>query len=106
MTMYDDIRTALQHKRDELRQRITKIQLNFRSTPAPDSQEQASERENDEVLEHLDDSSRAEMEMIEAALSRITAGGYGRCITCGDAITTERLTALPYATSCIPCAKS
>ena len=103
--MYDDIRTALQHKRDELRQRISKIQRNLRSTPAPNSQEQASERENDEVLEHLDDSSRAEMEMIEAALSRITAGGYGRCITCGDTITTERLTALPYTTLCITCAK-
>jgi len=106
MAAYDDIRTALQHKRDELQQRIGKIQHNLRAASPPDSQEQASERENDEVLEHLDDSSRTELEMIEAALARITADSYGRCITCGDAITTERLTALPYATSCIPCAKS
>ena len=55
MTTYDDTRVALQHKREELRQRITKIQHNLRATPALDSQEQASERENDEVLEHLDD---------------------------------------------------
>jgi DnaK suppressor protein len=104
MAAHDDIRTALQHKRDELRHRLTKIQSNLRSTPAPDSQEQASERENDEVLEHLDDSSRAEMEMIEAALARITAGTYGTCGQCGGSIPQQRLAALPYTTSCIACA--
>jgi RNA polymerase-binding protein DksA len=105
MAAYDDIRTALQHKRAELRQRITKIQRNLRSTPAPDSQEQASERENDEVLEHLDDSSRAEIEMIEAALARITAGTYGTCEQCGGSIPQQRFAALPYTTSCIRCAR-
>jgi DnaK suppressor protein len=104
MATYDDIRATLQHKLEELRQRITKIQSNLRSTPAPDSQEQASERENDEVLEHLDDSSRAELEMIEAALARITAGTYATCAQCGGSISAERLAALPYTTSCIACA--
>ena len=105
MTTYEDIRAALQHNREELRQRIGKIQHNLRAAPSPDSEEQASERENDQVLEQLDDSSRAEMEMIEAALARINAGAYGNCITCGDTIATERLAALPYTTVCIKCAR-
>jgi DnaK suppressor protein len=105
ITTYNDIRAALQGKREELRQWLTKIQHNLRSTPAPDSQEQASERENDEVLEHLDDSSRAELEMIEAALARITAGTYATCVRCGGSISAERLAALPYTTTCITCAR-
>lgn len=105
MTSYDDIRTTLQHKREALQKRLGKIQHNLRTTPEPDSAEQALDRENDEVLEQLDGSGRAELEMIDAALGRMDAGTYGICITCGDTIALERLTALPYATACIKCAK-
>jgi DnaK suppressor protein len=105
MTAYEDIRVSLQHKREALQNRLGKIQRNLRTTPEPDSAEQALERENDEVLERLDGSGRAELEMIDAALGRMEAGTYGLCITCGDTIAIERLTALPYATTCIKCAK-
>jgi RNA polymerase-binding protein DksA len=105
MTSYEDIRISLQHKREALQSRLGKIQLNLRTTPEPDSAEQALDRENDEVLERLDGSSRAELEMIDAALGRMDAGTYGICITCGETIAVERLTALPYATSCIKCAQ-
>jgi len=104
MTTYEGVRSALQHKHEELRQRLGKIQRNLRATPALDSEEQAIEHENDEVLDHLDDSSRAEMEMIEAALARISASTYASCVQCGGSISAERLAALPYTTTCIACA--
>jgi len=105
MPSYKNIRAALQRKRKELYGRIGKIQDNLRTTPEPDSAEQALDRENDEVLERLDDSSRVELDMIEAALARMDAGTYGVCVTCGDTIAIKRLTALPYATSCVRCAQ-
>ena len=105
MTFYEDIRVSLQQKREGLQKRLRKIQHNLRTTPEPDTAEQALDRENDEVLEQLDDSGRAELEMIEAALARMATGTYGLCITCGDTVAIERLTALPYATVCIKCAK-
>jgi RNA polymerase-binding protein DksA len=104
MMQQEDIRIALQHKLEQLRQRLNKIEQNLRATPEPDSEEQALGRENDEVLERLDTSSRQEMAMIEAALARIEAGTYGVCDNCGDAISAQRLKALPYTTTCIKCA--
>ena len=104
MMQYDDIRSALQHKLEQLRQRLGKIEQNLRETPEPDSEEQALGRENDEVLERLDNSSRKEMARIEAALARIAAGTYDVCAHCGAPISAQRLQALPYTTTCIQCA--
>jgi RNA polymerase-binding protein DksA len=104
MTQDDDIRSALQHKLEELRRRIGKIERNLRETPEADSEEQAAGRENDEVLERLDDRGREEIQMIEAALARMDAGTYGICGSCGETISSQRLAALPYTTACITCA--
>jgi RNA polymerase-binding protein DksA len=101
----DDIRSALQHKLEELRRRIGKIERNLRETPEADAEEQAAGRENDEVLERLDDSGRREMEMIEAVLGRIAASPYGICDRCGNTISAQRLDALPYTTTCIACTR-
>jgi Ala-tRNA(Pro) deacylase len=42
---------------------------------------------------------------VEDALARVTAGTYGRCQTCGEPIGVERLYALPWARTCIDCAR-
>lgn len=42
---------------------------------------------------------------IEAAVRRIEQGVYGLCERCGQAIHPERLEALPYATTCMHCAR-
>jgi RNA polymerase-binding transcription factor DksA len=44
------------------------------------------------------------LEDIRAALSRVDAGTYGRCATCGGAIPPERLQLRPFAATCVPCA--
>jgi len=46
-----------------------------------------------------------ELAQIEAALTKIQAGSYGRCETCEKSISPLRLKALPYATECIGCAR-
>lgn len=40
---------------------------------------------------------------IDAALARIEAGTYGKCVNCGAQIPEERLEAMPWATLCIDC---
>lgn len=42
---------------------------------------------------------------IEAALSRLDRGSFGRCEDCGRPIGAERLEALPYASQCVQCAR-
>lgn len=42
---------------------------------------------------------------VDNALSRIERGEYGQCESCGNAIPTARLDALPYATLCVDCAR-
>ena len=64
----------------------------------------ASEKQNEEVLEQLNATERAEIKDIQAALIRVREGNYTLCMKCGAAITSKRLEALPYTNSCITCA--
>jgi DnaK suppressor protein len=69
-----------------------------------DWSEQASERENDEVLESLGNSSEQELAMIKFALLRIDNGNYFHCDQCGDDIPPARLELLPFTAHCVNCA--
>lgn len=40
---------------------------------------------------------------VVAALKRIDAGVYGRCVDCGDAVPEGRLAARPEAARCVQC---
>lgn len=53
----------------------------------------------------LRDRSRAELQRIEAALARLDGGTYGTCESCGGPIAPERLQAIPWAATCIDCAR-
>lgn len=44
-----------------------------------------------------------ELRDVEAALTRIDEGSYGRCADCGDAIGRARLQAYPAAMRCVSC---
>src|SRR5262245_34902220 len=55
------------------------------------------------ALSALDEQGRREMAAIQAALARIDAGTYGSCDTCGETISTARLTAMPMARRCVAC---
>lgn len=53
----------------------------------------------------LRDRSRAALVQVEAALVAIEDGSYGRCTSCGNPIPAERLEAIPWAATCIDCAR-
>jgi len=40
---------------------------------------------------------------IDTALAQLHEGRYGRCLECGDDITSARLRALPFAVRCLDC---
>jgi DnaK suppressor protein len=41
------------------------------------------------------------LEEIDAALDRVAAGTYGRCVVCGEPIPAARLAARPFAATCL-----
>jgi RNA polymerase-binding transcription factor DksA len=93
---------------EELRRRVGKIEkdLSRESNPLdPDWEEAAPTRGNDEILGALEVEGRDQIVACEAALRRIDEGTYGTCAACGQPISSERLKALPYAITCIDCAK-
>jgi DnaK suppressor protein len=55
------------------------------------------------ALTALDEQGRRQMASIQAALARIDAGTYGVCETCGETISTARLSAMPMARLCVSC---
>ncbi len=104
MADLQEIRRQLEARREQLQTRVARIQGHLRSPSEPDSQERATEAENDEVLERLDESERRELAEIRLALARIASGSYGQCARCGEPIGDKRLEVLPYATLCVGCA--
>ena len=98
----------LQTLREELTQRITSIDADIHHKNEPvekDFAEQVTQRENDEVLTAIDEEAQLTVNQIDAALSRIKDGSYGVCAGCGIKIPDERLSALPYVTTCVGCAE-
>jgi RNA polymerase-binding transcription factor DksA len=100
------IRSDLERRLSTLSRRVDRISDDLRRTADRDWQERAIELQNDDVLEGLDDASRAEAAAIQAALRRIDAGTYGQCARCGRAVGDARLQALPFATTCVTCANA
>jgi DnaK suppressor protein len=94
----------LQERLDRLLRRVGNIEGDLRSTHDRDSQERATELENDEVLEGLDEMSRAEDRQIRETLRRIERGQYGLCSACGQPISATRLAAVPTTVTCVSCA--
>ena len=89
----------------EIDTRINAIDRDMRHEGmSADWTEQASERENDEVLESLGNSSEVELAQIREALRRIDSGEYFTCSECGEPIPTARLDLLPYTAHCVDCA--
>jgi RNA polymerase-binding protein DksA len=104
MDQYDEIREALIVKREELVARLENIKRNLTGGRSADSQEQAQELENAEVVDALGNEARLELSRIAKALDQIKNGVYGECVDCGESIPMARLQAYPFAARCIKCA--
>lgn len=53
----------------------------------------------------LRERSRGALALVEAALRALDDGTYGTCTSCGKPIAPERLEAIPWAPTCIDCAR-
>lgn len=104
MDQYDEIRKLLLDKHRELTQRLENIKSNITRGQSADSQEQAQELENAEVVDALGNEAQHELHLIAKALDQIKNNAYGECASCGKAIPPERLKVYPYADKCITCA--
>lgn len=99
-----DARQQLLALQTELQARFDKVQVDLKALNSADSQEQAQQRENDEVLQELERHISEELEMVAFALAREEAGQYGHCSLCGSDIALKRLEVLPFAVHCQRCA--
>lgn len=104
MDRYARIREQLLAKQGELMSRLARLKENLTGGHSADSQEQAQELENAEVVDALGNEARAEISKIARALEQIKNGTYGTCAACGDTIPMARLEAYPFADRCIRCA--
>lgn len=70
---------------------------------SPDAPYDGTREDQIQVTVHLITSNRQALSEIEAALSRLTAGGFGHCEQCGTPIPPERLEVLPHTRYCVRC---
>ena len=103
--------TTVAHRKQQLLDRLSALQDRLSAAEAEiathdekDWEEQATEREGDEVLETIGMSGQAEIRQIKAALDRIETGDYGSCAKCGAEIGEARLDVLPHTPFCRTCA--
>ncbi len=99
-----NVTQTLRQELQQLVDRADQFENRLRQPGDEDWAEQATQRENDEVLESLHQQTLQEIEQIKQALHRIEQGSYGNCARCGKQIAAERLEILPYATTCTECA--
>lgn len=106
-SMPPDVRRQLLQLRDTYIDRFDRLERERRrggEALAADFAEQATERENDEVVDALSEKALTALQQIEHALQRADIGAWGVCEACGAAIGAARLGNLPQATCCAACA--
>lgn len=106
MENYSAIKERLLERKGKLDELLHRVERSARRQLDKSFEEQAIQRENEEVLTALDDSLNKEWKQIESALKKIENGGFGICEGCGDSIAIKRLESLPHTNVCIDCAIS
>ena len=97
-------KAALKQKQADLEKRLASVTKDITKTLSSDFAEQATERENDDVLEEIARETQTSIYQLKAALHRIDDDTYGRCTSCGEDIAAGRLDAIPETTLCVNCA--
>lgn len=108
MQSQDKHKQKLLDLREEYNRKIGAIDADVHHKNEPvekDFAEQATQRENDDVLNALNEDAKHVVSQINSALHRIESGDYGICTECGAEISEGRLDIVPYAALCIKCAE-
>lgn len=99
------IRQELINELRNLMGRSDRIDAHWRGeAPPTDWAELAIHRENDEVVESLDERTREQILLIKQAVRRMDENEWQYCANCGEEIPAARLQALPTTTFCVRCA--
>ena len=104
MTRNEKRKAAMEARLADLQGRMGAIEAELGTHQSQDWEDQATERETDEVLEGMGLSAQVEVRAIEAALGRMASGDYGVCAQCGAKIADGRLDLLPFTPLCRDCA--
>jgi DnaK suppressor protein len=104
MTKFATFETQIRDRLKELDVRLNEIETELDQPKSRDLGEQAIDLEDDEVLESIGIAGQKEIALLRKALARIADETYGACLVCGESISEERLTAVPYAPLCKVCA--
>lgn len=94
MNKHEDIAKALKARLSELTSRVAEIDNELRKPLSADSEDQATDLENQDALGGIEYSGLQEIRQIKEALERIAKGTYGVCAQCGTDIDPKRLRAL------------
>lgn len=97
-------KVMLLEKLQILESRLRNLKHDRESSHSADFEDQAQERENDEVADALGLDTQKSIKSIRQVLQLIANGQYGLCQSCGDCIDDKRLDAWPEAMFCIDCA--
>ena len=103
MVNVEVFRQRLVDRKQELIERLERLEDVLDDPKSQDFSEHATEAEFDEVYEEQGRSGLKEVAAIDAALERIENDTFGICATCGNEISDERLDAVPYAALCRNC---
>ena len=104
MTDMNKLKEKLNARLAELTERTDEIEDDLAQPADDDWSENATESEDDEVLQKIGIMAADEIGQIKLALAKIENGSYGVCNGCGKKIAVARLDALPHTSKCIKCA--
>lgn len=101
------LRDVLLLRREALRKALDgdMSMLQTLSQEGGDVMDAAMDTAQDEISSQLVEVESRELNQIEEALTRFRDGIYGNCEACEKPIPLARLQAVPYATTCIECAR-
>ena len=102
---YATLKEKLEERLNVLQGRVVELEAHLRQShlqPGRDFEDMATDAEDDEVFQQLDDSGRQELHEIQAALARMDAGTYGLCERTGNRIPLRRLQVIPTARYTVP----
>jgi DnaK suppressor protein len=100
------IRTKLEEQRRELVEGVARArEMGSVETEsgAPDIADRATSAFQREFSFSLSENESKLLQLIDEAITRLDAGGFGQCAHCEEAIEPLRLQAIPWARHCIAC---
>jgi DnaK suppressor protein len=100
-----EVLLSLTEQKSQLEHRMQAIEADFHKGRSQDFSKQATETENDDVLDEIHNEAKAKLKQVIEALHHLKDNKHGFCSHCNSAISPERLQALPYINTCIKCAQ-